>query len=96
MYLYGYLSQDPAPPPPPLPQEQIVPTACPECSYLEGGTCHWCENNDPRPGCEGCVDHKRPPPPWYKRSELVVPMAVAVTTAVVSAVAIHYVSRGKF
>ena len=70
------------------------PSFCPECSYPEGGSCKWCPDNAlDIPGCEGCVGHKRPAPPWYRRSDIIVPMAIAVVTTVVATVATHVTMR---
>ena len=81
--------------PPVVTEMQVVATACPECSYLEGGTCHWCENGDDHPGCDGCVDRKHPSPPWYKRSEYIVPILVSVVTGVATAWTVAWVMKEK-
>ncbi len=78
---------------------QHAPAICPECSYLEGGTCHWCPDGSDIPGCQDCVERKRPAPPWYKRSEVMAPMAIAiattVTAAVITQVALHRLRLGQ-
>lgn len=81
---------DAAPPPP------FVLVQCPECSYYdhERGGCVLCENGDElRAECLHCVDGKPDPGPWYKRSEIVVPIAVSVVTTVLGAVATYYVMK---
>ena len=65
----------------------MAPTVCPDCAFLDAGTCKWCPDNSlDIPGCEGCVSHKRAPPPWYKRSDVLVPMAIAVATTVAAGI----------
>lgn len=56
---------------------------CPQCSYLWEGSCKVCEEGDQHPGCQGCIDGKPEPYPWYK-SELVI----AITTAVIVSLAV--------
>lgn len=78
----------------PVEEQVIVPTACPECAYLDQGSCRWCPDHAADiPGCEDCEKHKKPPQPWYARSEVLIPMVTAVTTAVVSSIAIAYALR---
>lgn len=68
------------------PIEEGGAIVCPECSYLSSGSCVWCPDGADVPGCEGCVAHHRPAPPWFRRSEVLVPMAVAVATTVAATI----------
>ena len=71
----------------------VVASACPDCSYLMEGQCHWCENGDTRPGCTGCVDRKRPGPAWYQDTTVLVPLLVGVGTTVLGTIASYFVLR---
>lgn len=65
----------------------FVPQICPDCAYLDQGTCHWCPDNAVDiPGCEGCVGHQRPETPWYARSDIVVPAMISVGTTVAATI----------
>jgi hypothetical protein len=63
-------------------------TVCPPCAFFGDGRCTWCPGEqDPgypsdRPECAGCLGTQRPQPPWYRRSEIMVPLltTIAVTT----------------
>lgn len=68
-----------------LGQTRAVITTCPHCSYLVGGTCVICEDGDPHPGCEGCVNGRLRPPPWWE-NELFVAISTAVVVSVATAI----------
>jgi hypothetical protein len=72
--------------------EVPVFTTCPRCSYLWEGKCIVCEDDDPHPGCEGCVGGRLPKPPWYK-SDLFVGVSVAVVISVVSSLIVSRIER---
>jgi hypothetical protein len=58
---------------------------CPQCSYLKNGSCILCEPGSKHPSCTDCVDGKPPGEPWWKRSEIIVPIAVAAISSATAA-----------
>lgn len=73
--------------------EEGAPSICPDCSYLKEGSCVWCPDDGQMPGCEGCVNHKRARESWYRRSEVLIPMALAVATTVVATIITNLTMR---
>jgi len=64
-----------------------VVQTCPHCSYLWDSKCVICEDGDPHPGCEGCVDGLPEPVPWYK-SDFFASIVAATVVAVVSSIVV--------
>lgn len=68
-------------------------TVCPQCAYFQDGQCEWCPaEHDPgypsdRPECQGCIGQERPTPPWYKRSEVMVPLITTIAVTTIATVA---------
>lgn len=68
-------------------------TVCPPCAYFMDGRCEWCPGEyDPgypsdRPECHGCLGQHRPVPPWYQRSEIMVPLMTTIAVTTIATVA---------
>lgn len=75
-----------------LGQTRPLFTTCPHCSILKDGECVICPEGDPHPSCEGCIEGRLPPPPWYQH-ELVYAIGTAVAVSVASTILITYVGR---
>lgn len=75
------------------------PQVCPPCSYFEDGRCHWCPGTDDPdypldyPECDGCKGREKPKPPWYRRSEVMVPLVTAIAVSTVATVASTIILR---
>lgn len=61
---------------------------CPECAFLREGSCEWCPDQtspdfpSDRPECLSCIGTFKQRPPWFRRTEIMVPLitTIAVTT----------------
>lgn len=76
--------------PPALGQTRTPVMTCPHCSYLVEGSCVICPNGHPHPSCEGCLDGRLPPRPWY-RHELVIAITTATMVSIASAILVQQV-----
>ena len=73
---------------PALGQTRVAVLTCPHCSYLSGGECLICANDDPHPACEGCVDGRLPKRKWYQGD-----LAIAIFTATIVSVSTGIIVR---
>jgi hypothetical protein len=76
----------------PIGQTRVAVLSCPHCSYLVEGTCVICENDDPHPACESCVDGRLPPVPWYQR-DLFLAIATSTVVAISSAIIVTKIRK---
>lgn len=70
-----------------VPNGRATVTICPPCSYLWDGSCVICDDDDPHPGCEGCMNGRPEPVPWYK-SDFFVAVAAATAVSIVSSLVV--------
>jgi len=80
----------------PAPLGQIRPAilTCPPCSYFVDSSCVVCADDDPHPGCAGCVGGRVPPPPWYKH-DLVVNIVGSAIVTIVGSIVFTQLKRRK-
>ncbi len=73
-----------------LGQTRTPVMSCPHCSYLVEGSCLVCTEGNQHPACEGCVNGRLQPRPWYKH-EIVLAVATATLVSIASAIIVHQV-----
>jgi len=70
-------------------ETRVAIVSCPDCTYLQDGSCVVCQDPDAHPSCDGCRDGKVV---WYRRP-LVLSIGTAVVVSVLAGIVVKQIQK---